>query len=213
MVIKVFLVINSFEFILFYSQHLFVSLIAINIRKKHLFHLVVIPMDVIDALMTRRSIRKYKLQTPIPETTLQTLLDAGFHAPSAGNQQPWHFLIIDDRRILSVIQTFHPSAKMLVDADRAILVCGDLNLEKFKGYWMIDCAAATENILLAAHGLGLGACWLGIYPRDARVAGMKKLFHLPPHIIPFAVVSLGYPAEEKRREQRMKKERIHHNKW
>ena len=170
-------------------------------------------MDVIEALMTRRSIRKYKRQTPITEEMQHTLLEAGFHAPSAGNQQPWHFLIIDDHRILSVIRTFHPSARMLNDADRAILVCGDLNLEKFKGYWMIDCAAATENILLAAHGLGLGACWLGIYPRDARVTGMRKLFRLPANIIPFAVVSLGYPAEEKPRESLYNKERVHHNKW
>lgn len=78
---------------------------------------------------------------------------------------------------------------------------------------MIDCAAATENILLAAHGLGLGACWLGIYPREGRVTGMRKLFRLPTNIIPFALISLGYPAEEKPREERYNKDRIHHNKW
>jgi nitroreductase len=100
-----------------------------------------------------------------------------------------------------------------MDAEKAILVCGDLNLEKFKGYWMIDCAAATENLLLAAHSLGLGACWLGIYPREGRVTGMRKLLHLPTHIIPFALVSLGYPAEEKPQEDRYNESRIHHNKW
>jgi nitroreductase len=102
---------------------------------------------------------------------------------------------------------------MLTEADKAILVCGDLNLEKFKGYWMIDCAAATQNILLAAHHFGLGACWLGLYPREGRVTGMRKLLRLPTHVIPFAVVSLGYPAETKSGEERFNKSRIHKNKW
>lgn len=190
----------------------FVS-ITIYIRGHGVCVPLVTSMDVIEAIATRRSIRRYKLQTPISDEMMHTLLDSGFSAPSAGNQQPWHFLVIDDHQLLSVIQTFHPSAKMLTEANKAILVCGDQNLEKFKGYWMIDCAAATENILLAAHGLGLGCCWLGIYPRENRVAGMRKLFHLPHNIIPFAVISLGYPAEKKPRENRYNNERIHHNAW
>jgi len=169
-------------------------------------------METLEAIFTRRSIRKYKKKT-IPEETIETLFRAGFSAPSAGNQQPWHFVLLDDRKILNVIHTFHPSAKMLQDADKAILVCGDLNLEKFKGYWMIDCAAATQNILLAAHNLGLGACWLGLYPREGRVTGMRKLLQLPTHIIPFALVALGHPAEIKLAEDRYNKARIHQNKW
>jgi nitroreductase len=169
-------------------------------------------MDTMDTILTRRSIRKYKKKT-ISDEILQKLLQAAFSAPSAGNQQPWHFVILDDRKILNVIHTFHPSARMVTEADKAILVCGDLNLEKFKGYWMIDCAAAAENILLAAHSLGLGACWLGIYPREGRVAGMRKLLLLPTNIIPFALISLGYPAEIKAKEERYNKTRIHQNKW
>jgi nitroreductase len=169
-------------------------------------------MDAFDAILTRRSIRKYKQKT-ISDKILQNLLRAACSAPSAGNQQPWHFIIFDDRKILNIIYTFHPSGKILKEADKALLVCGDLDLEKFKGYWMIDCAAATENILLAAHSLGLGACWLGLYPREGRVAGMRKLLKLPPHIIPFALVSLGYPAESKPREERYNTSRIHQNKW
>jgi nitroreductase len=169
-------------------------------------------MDTMDTILTRRSIRKYKKKT-ISDEILQKLLQAAFSAPSAGNQQPWHFVILDDRKILNVIHTFHPSARMITEADKAILVCGDLNLEKFKGYWMIDCAAAAENILLAAHSLGIGACWLGIYPRDGRVAGMRKLLQLPINIIPFALISLGYPAEIKAKEERYNKTRIHQNKW
>ena len=169
-------------------------------------------MDTLETIFTRRSIRKYKKQT-ISEKIVHDLLDAASSAPSAGNQQPWHFIVIDERKLLNVIHTFHPSANMVKEADKAILVCGDLNLEKFKGYWMIDCAAATENLLLAAHSLGLGACWLGIYPREGRVAGMRKLFQLPSHIMPFALVSLGYPGEYKPREDRFNASRIHRNKW
>jgi nitroreductase len=169
-------------------------------------------METIDAILTRRSIRKYDKKT-ISDEILQNLLRAACHAPSAGNQQPWHFVILDDRKILNVIHTFHPSGKMLKEADKAILVCGDLDLEKFKGYWMIDCAAAAENILLAAHSLGLGACWLGVYPRKGRVTGIRKLLRLPTHIIPFALISLGYPAEIKTREDRYNTSRIHLNKW
>lgn len=171
-----------------------------------------ITMDVYETILTRRSIRKYKKQ-PIPEEVIEKLLHAGFCAPSAGNQQPWHFVILDDRKILNVIHTFHPSARMLTEADKAILVCGDLHLEKFKGYWMIDCAAATENILLAGHSLGFGCCWLGLYPREGRVLGMRKLLQLPAHIIPFSLISLGYPAESKPSEERYHNERIHRNKW
>lgn len=169
-------------------------------------------MDVYETILTRRSIRKYKKQS-IPEDVIEKLLYAGFSAPSAGNQQPWHFVVLDDRKILNVIHMFHPSARMLTEADKAILVCGDLHLEKFKGYWMIDCAAATENILLAGHSLGLGCCWLGLYPREGRVLGMRKLLQLPTHIIPFSLISLGYPAESKPLEERYYNERIHRNKW
>ncbi|MFA5102832.1 MAG: nitroreductase family protein [Candidatus Thermoplasmatota archaeon] len=169
-------------------------------------------MDTFEVIISRRSIRKYKKQI-IPEELLQKLLRAAFSAPSAGNQQPWHFVILDDRKLLNIIHTFHPSARILIEADKAVLVCGDLHLEKFKGYWMIDCAAATQNILLAAHSLGLGACWLGLYPREGRVAGMRKLLQLPTHIIPFALVSLGFPAEIKPREDRYSISRIHRNKW
>jgi nitroreductase len=169
-------------------------------------------MDAFENILTRRSIRKYS-KKPISKEILQNLLKAASCAPSAGNQQPWQFIVIDDRTILNVIHTFHPSAKMLMEAEKAILVCGDLHLEKFKGYWMIDCAAASENILLAAHAQGLGACWLGIYPREGRVAGMRKLIHLPTHVIPFALIALGYPAEEKSSEDRFNASRIHYNKW
>jgi nitroreductase len=102
---------------------------------------------------------------------------------------------------------------MLPHAAAAIVVCGDEQLANTPAYWPVDCAAATENILLAAHGLGLGGVWLGVYPREERMEAVAKVFELPLHIHPFAVISLGYPAELKTLPDRFKQERIHYEKW
>ena len=134
-------------------------------------------------------------------------------APSAGNEQPWQFIVITERKILDQIPAIHPNVSMIKEAPMAILVCGDLSKEKLAGYWSVDCSAATENLLLAVHALGLGAVWCGIYPREERMAGMKKLFGIPDGIVPFALVPIGYPAEEKPPADRYDESRIHHNKW
>jgi nitroreductase len=170
-------------------------------------------MDAMDALFSRRSIRKYTGET-ITEEVLREILEAAMSAPSAGNQQSWHFIIIDDRKILNEVPTFHPHSLMLREAPVAILVCGDLQLEKHTGYWVQDCAAATENLLLAVHAKGLGAVWLGIYPREERVAGLRKLLAIPDHVIPFALIPIGHPAESKPpRPVRYNAVKIHHNHW
>jgi len=124
-------------------------------------------MDLIEGIFTRRSIRKYTNQT-ITDEQIELLIKAGMYAPSASNQQPWHFIVINKREILNKIRDVHPYAKMLSEAQLAILVCGDHDLELSKGYWVVDCSAATQNILLAAHGMGLGAVWLGVHPREER---------------------------------------------
>lgn len=169
-------------------------------------------MDAIEAILTRRSVRKYTNKT-IPDKIIKELIEAGVSAPSAGNQQPWHFIIIDDRKLLDKIPEFHPHAKMLLDAQKAILVCGDLNLETHNGFWMLDCSAATENILIAARAKGLGTCWLGVYPRDERISGLRKMLKIPKNVIPFSLISLGYPAIEQSRVNRYNSRRIHRNKW
>jgi len=102
---------------------------------------------------------------------------------------------------------------MLSQAALAILVCGDEERELSKGYWVVDCSAATQNILLAAHDLGLGAVWLGIHPREERKNEVRKIFNLPQNIQPMSIVSIGYPDEEKENPERFKPERIHYNKW
>jgi nitroreductase len=111
------------------------------------------------------------------------------------------------------ITTFHPHSNMLKEAPLAILVCCDKQLEKHKGMWIQDCSAATENILIAANAKGLGSVWLGIYPRSERVNGMRSLLNIPEHVIPFSLISIGYPAEQKSKEDRYNNSRVHYNKW
>ena len=169
-------------------------------------------MDVLDAIHTRRSIRKYE-DRPVPETLVQRVLAAAMMAPSARNAQPWQFVVITDRELLAEVPRINPYAKMVARAPLAILVCGDLTLEISTGYWVVDCAAATQNLLLAAHGLGLGAVWTGVYPRTERMDGLRRLLKLPEHVVPHSLVALGYPAEQIASEERYRPERVHHNIW
>lgn len=170
-------------------------------------------MDAMDALFSRRSIRKYTSE-PVTTDLLRDILEAAMSAPSAGNQQPWHFIIINDRKILEKIPTFHPHSQMLKEATVAILVCADLKLEKHIGYWVQDCSAATENLLLAIHAKGLGAVWLGIFPREERVEGLRKLLDIPDHVTPLSLIPVGHPAESKPpRPDRYNAAKIHQNRW
>ena len=169
-------------------------------------------MEILDAIFTRRSIRRYSGE-PVSEKEVETILKAAMYAPSANNQQPWHFIVITNRETMNRIMKIHPYASMLSRASLAILICGDETLELSKGYWAVDCAAATQNLLLAAHGIGLGAVWCGVHPREERKAGLKKLFDLPGHVQPFSLISIGKPGEEKSTPERFKPERIHRNEW
>lgn len=169
-------------------------------------------MDAIEAIFGRRSIRKYTSQA-IGRDIIEILLRAAMSAPSAGNEQPWQFVVIDDRTLLDSIPNVHPHSQMLKEASLAILICGDLHLEKHKGNWVQDCSAATENLLIAAHAMGLGAVWLGVYPREDRVEGIRKMLHLPNHVIPLCVVSIGHPGEEKPPGNRYDPSRVRFNKW
>jgi len=169
-------------------------------------------MDVLDAIRTRRSIRRF-LDKPVPEALVRQLLAAAMQAPSARNQQPWQFVVIDDRTILGKVPEFMPNAAMAPQAPLGILLCGDMDLEKSPGYWVVDCAAATENVLLAAHGLGLGAVWTGVYPREERMEGIRKLIHLPQNIFAHSLVLVGYPGEQVPPIDRFLPDRVHRNTW
>ena len=169
-------------------------------------------METIDAIMTRRSIRKYT-DRAVPDELVSQLLEAAMAAPSAGNEQAWQFIVIRDRALLDAIPKFHPYSAMLKYASVAVLVCGDLTLEKYKGYWVQDCSAATQNLLLAATAKGLGAVWTAVYPMEDRVAGMRRLLNLPEHVIPLSLVPLGFPAEQPAKTERFNSERVHMDRW
>ena len=169
-------------------------------------------MDAMNAILSRRSIRKYKKKA-VPEDIINQLLEAAMSAPSAGNERLWHFIVINDRKILDEIPKYHPHADALRHAPLAIVVCGDLNLEILEGFWVQDCSAATENMLIAAQAKGLGAVWLAIYPRQERVVVIRKLLGLPSHIMPLCVVAIGYLEEKKSRENNFDPSKIHQNMW
>jgi nitroreductase len=170
-------------------------------------------METLEAILTRRSIRQYTPQA-VPDELVQELLAAAMQAPSAGNQQPWHFILVTAREQLNALADVLPYGQMLRAAPLGIAVCADLELEKHPGYWVQDCSAATQNLLLAAHARRLGAVWLGVYPVEERVASVKQVLGLPEQVVPLCVISLGYPLTQlKPPARRYDETRLHHNHW
>lgn len=169
-------------------------------------------MDVLDAIFTRRSIRKYSGE-PVLEKDIDAILKAGLHAPSAHNKQPWDFIIVKDKNKFESIAKVHTYAKMLPHAGVCVVVCGDKNKQPMTGFLIEDCSAAIENMLLAAHGLGLGAVWCGLYPVTHLTKGMKKIFELPEYIIPVGMVVIGQKGEERKMENRFDPTKLHYEKW
>lgn len=169
-------------------------------------------MNTLDCIRTRRSIRKYTGQ-PIDDDQLKTVLTAAFQAPTANNLRPWEFIIVRSPNALQHITSIHPYAKMLPEAGCGILVCGDKNINAKVGYLTEDCSAAIQNILLAAHDIGLGTVWLGIHPREERIDGFRKLFQLPEHIVPIGMVAIGHSAESKEAPDRYDPSKIHMEVW
>jgi nitroreductase len=169
-------------------------------------------METISTIMTRRSVRKYTSEK-IKESDLEIILRAGMQAPSAGNERPWHFMVITDRKALDSIPKIHQYAEMLLEAQAAVLVCCDLGLQTHKGYWPEECGACMQNMLLASHSLGLGSVWVGVYPNEARVSALRHMFNMPESVVPFALMPIGHPAERKPREDRFDASRIHRDRW
>ena len=172
-------------------------------------------METLEAIKTRRSIRQYKKEM-ISNDILKEILEAGMSGPSGGNNKPWQFIILNDPEILREIPKVHSGAPFTPDAPLAILVCGDLEkypglMEEFLDVWVIDCSIAAQNILLAAHGKGLGAVWTGVYPMEERVNGLKTLLELPENIMPLVLIVIGYPAEQLPVEDRYDASRVHYN--
>lgn len=169
-------------------------------------------MDTLEAIHTRRSVRKYT-EDPISEEQTREILAAGMTAPSAGNAQPWQFVVVDDPAVLKKVPDLNPYAPMASKAPLGILVCGDLSLEKYPGFWVQDCSAAIQNMLLAARALGLGGVWTGIHPVEQRTESFTKLFNLPDTVIPLGFLVFGHPLVEQKRSDRFREDRIHRNTW
>ena len=170
---------------------------------------------VLDNLMTRTSIRAFTDQ-PVEAEQVELLLRAGMAAPTAVNKQPWAFVVVQDRAALDQLREVHPNARMLASAQLAIVVCGDMEkaLEgTARDFWVQDASAATENILLAAHALGLGAVWCGVYPSPDRVAAVSEVLGLPGSIVPLNIVTMGYPAAEVQPKDKWDPARIHYQQW
>lgn len=169
-------------------------------------------MDVLEAIKTRKSIRKFTGEK-ISEENLKAILNAGFCAPSAHNRKPWHFVVIRDEAVLKSIAEEHTYAKMLPSAGCGIIVCGDTEKENMEGFLVEDCSAAIENILLAAHGLGLGAVWCGLYPVPQLTKLIKAVLSLPENIIPVGLVVVGVKDEQREAKDRYDETRIHFDRW
>ena len=169
----------------------------------------------IETIMTRTSIRSFTDQA-VADETVETLLRAGMAAPTAVNAQPWHFVVVNERAKLDELAGTNRHGNMLREAPLAIVVCG--NMEKaMKGpaqaFWVQDCSAATENILLAAHALGLGAVWTGCYPMEERMTQVSQVLGLPETIIPLCVIVMGYPNENPEPKDKWKPENVSYNKF
>jgi nitroreductase len=169
-------------------------------------------MEAIDAILTRRSVRKYG-GGMVSEADLKTILDCAMHAPSANHGMPWHFIVVRDRASLGEIAETNRWAAMAQQAALAIIVCGDEKLQVEKGFWMLDCSAAAQNILLAAHALGYGAVWTAVYPDEGLIAKVRGLFNMPENAVPLCIVPIGVPAEKIAPEARYDGARIHQDKW
>lgn len=171
-------------------------------------------MELEEGILTRRSIRKYIKGKEIAPDIIQKLLRAAMYAPSAMNRQPWEFIVVDDKDKFTQIMQVHPYSAFLGDASLAVIVCGDLQKQLADNYWMVDCAAATQNLLLAAHGNGLGACWCGIYPTRERMEDFHRILNLPPQIQPLSMVVLGYPEKiPSPSAERYDPAKVHSNQW
>ncbi len=169
--------------------------------------------NAIETIMTRTSIRSFT-DRAVSADTVEMLLRAGMAAPTAVNLQPWHFVVVNDRAKIDELGGNGRQSQMWHESPLVIVVCG--NMEKAmegvgQAFWVQDCSAATENILLAAHALGLGAVWTGCYPIEERVANISQVLGLPEHIVPLFAIVMGYPNESPQPKDKWKPENVSYN--
>ena len=171
--------------------------------------------QAIDNIMTRVSVREFTGEK-ISAEQIDTLLRAAMAAPSAINKQPWAFIVVTDEAIIAQLGEALPYSRCANHPAVAIIPCGDLSKAipgEMGAFWINDVSAATENLLLAAHAMGLGAVWTGLHPDMNRAAMVQQMLGLPEHIIPLCVVPVGVPAEQPEIKDKYKPENIHYNAW
>lgn len=168
----------------------------------------------LNCLFSRRSVRAYTPE-PIDDGAVRDILEAAMAAPAAMAKDPWAFVVVRNRDTLARIADGLPYGKMLNHAPLAVVVCGDLRRahDGQLSYLLQDCAAAIENLLLAAHALGLGACWLGVHPREERMAHLRSLLGIPDAVVPVAVIAIGRPAESREPRTRYRQDAVHQERW
>ena len=163
----------------------------------------------LETIFSRTSIRTYQDRTVEPQK-IELLLRAAMSAPSGKDQRPWEFVVVNERPILDSLAAALPYAKMLAQAPCAVIVCGS---PARSSYWYLDCSAAAENILLAAHSLGLGGVWTAAYPYAERMEAVRSNLALPEGILPLCVIPIGYPAAVGEPKRKFDAGRIHYNGW
>jgi nitroreductase len=169
-------------------------------------------METLEAIMTRRSVRRFTGEA-ITDAQLEVLLGAAMNAPSAGNEQPWRFVVVREREGLERLSRATPFAKPLAGAGVGIAVCADRMGLKCPGFWTTDCAAATENLLLAAHATGLGGVWIGVHPVAPFKASVRRMLKLPRHVTPVSLVAIGHPVDAPEPVERFDPALVHHERW
>lgn len=172
--------------------------------------------EILKTIHQRKSVRNFT-DKAVTKSQLETLVRAGMAAPSAMNLQPWQFVVVDDKNVKDKFaESNKRQAEMINKAQALIVVCGDMEISReleLEKYWQQDCSAATQNILLAAESLGLGAVWTGAYPTEERVKSVKSILGLPEDILPLCVILVGYPDGTDKPKNKWKPERIHWNKY
>ncbi|MDO9546349.1 MAG: nitroreductase family protein [Pelolinea sp.] len=165
--------------------------------------------NVLDLIFKRRSVRIFTKQKVEKETLIQ-LLQAAMAAPSASNSRPWEFVVITDKDTLSKLRSKLQYGKY--NAAAAIVVCANLGIAANQSayrFWVQDCSAATENILIAAAGMDLGTVWIGSYPKDNVMDILRETLAIPEDVFPLSLVFIGYPAEEVLPRTQYSEERVH----
>ena len=164
---------------------------------------------VLENIAERKSVRKY-LNKSVEEDKIDAMVKAGMAAPSGMDRRPWEFVVVTDREALDSMAAKLPYAKMLTNAPLSIVVCGDTTRSS---YWYLDCSAATQNVLLAAEALGLGAVWTAAYPYEDRIDVVRQNTGLPENIVPLCVIPIGYPDGPQKAKDKFDPQRVHRNKY